>query len=152
MSRKLNDGCKDYQNKIRQNTMDTVQNAINSLKDEGAIVTIGKLIELTGYARSTFSKKHVDDVLKKNKVCKYENKTIIAQEGNSYNLVKKLEKDLRRVNKIVTKLTQDLEKQKLKNIKLQADYIQKNEDYQLLLGKWHTLVKKAKLLDISILD
>lgn len=83
MPRKLNDGCKNYQNEAKRKTIDAVQSAINQLKDEGAIVSIGKLMELTGFARSTFSKPHIDDLLKKNKVCKYENKTVIVQEENS---------------------------------------------------------------------
>jgi hypothetical protein len=152
MPRKLNEGCKNYQDGARQKTINEVQNAISRLKEEGAIVTVGKLMELTGLARSTFSKSHIDDLFKKNRVCKYENKTVIVQEENNSKLAEKLEKELEKSNKLVTKLTQELEKQKEKHVKLQADYIKKDEDYQLLLGKWHTLVKKAKLLGINILE
>lgn len=152
MPRKLNDGCKEYQTETKQKTIVSVQNAIDRVKEEGAIVTIKKLMEITGLARSTFSKEHVDEVLKKNKVCKYQNKVVIATEKNNSKLIEEFTKELERTNKIVTKLTQELEKQKERYVKLQADHIQKHEDYQLLIGKWHTLMKKAKIAGINITE
>lgn len=152
MPRKLNDGCKGYQDERRQQTIQKVQTAINKLRDEGAIITIGKLVELTGLTRSTFEKAHVVEILKINKVCQFENKTVIAQEKNNSLLAVKLEKELENSNKTITKLTQELEKQKAKYLQLQSDQIKKAEDYQLLLGNWHTLVKRAKILGIDILD
>lgn len=152
MPRKLSDGCKNYQNEARQKTIDAVQTAIDRLKEEGAIVTISKLMELTGYSRSTFSKVHVADVFKKNKVCKYQNRTVLVQEENNLRLVEELENELKKSNKLVTKLTQELERQKTMKLKIQADLVKRDEEHQLLLGKWHTLVKKAKLMGINNLD
>lgn len=152
MPRNLNEGCKKYHTDTKNNTDNLVQEAINKLREEGAIITGAALAEITGLAQSTFYTKHVEAVLKKNKVCKFKDRVVIAAEKNNEQLIEELSKKLEKTNKLVTKLTQEMEKQKQKYFKLQADHIQENEDYQLLLGKWHTLIKKAKIAGINIVE
>lgn len=148
--RKLPENLINKQNQTKKNTLDKIQNAIDEIKAEGALVSTKKLIERTGLARSTFSKIHVKELLKENRVCQFKDRQVIAEEKYGAKAIETLQSELDKAYKKINKLTQELEKEKSKVTKLKFDNNQLNENYQLLLGKWHVLLKKAKIKGIDI--
>ncbi len=148
--RKLPENLINKQNQAKQETLDKIQNAIDEIKAEGALVTTKKLIERTGLARSTFSKSHVKELLKENRVCKFKDRQVIVEDKYGAKAIETLENELDKAYRKITKLTQELEKEKSKVNKLKFDYNELNENHQLLLGKWHVLLKKAKIKGITI--
>lgn len=68
----LNEGLKKKQEEQRQMTIATIEEAIKSFQDEKYLdITIKMLIDATGFTRPTFSKPHVQGLLKKYKIGKY---------------------------------------------------------------------------------
>jgi hypothetical protein len=61
--KKLPVGLERKQTLQRQETINRVLRAVTDLKNEGRKVTISALIEFTGLSRSTFSKKHIRELL-----------------------------------------------------------------------------------------
>lgn len=92
-SGKLPENLIQRQNRERQQTLDRIQNAIDELKSEGALINTKNLMDLTGFARSTFSKTHVKDLLKSNKVCQFKDRVIIEDTQGSKR-IEKLESEL----------------------------------------------------------
>lgn len=148
--RKLPENLINRQNEIRQETLNKIQNAIDEIKAEGGLVTTKKLIERTGLSRSTFSKNHVKELLRMNRVCQFRDRQVIIEDKCSIKTIENLQNELDKAYKKITKLTQELEKEKEKFSKLKFDYNDLHENYQLLLGKWHVLLKKAKIRGINI--
>ncbi len=113
MSRSIPNKLKEKQNKQKQETIEKVENAIQMFKELGyGSITIANIISETNLARSTFSKPHVQEVLKKHKIGKYkEVKTIAIEQENKYTKeqVKLLEKQLKnaiiKINKLESELT-----------------------------------------------
>ncbi|MDK0792668.1 DUF6262 family protein [Clostridium perfringens] len=112
MSRSIPDKLKEKQEQQKKDTVKKIEEAIGMLKDLGyGSVTIANLISETGLARSTFSKPHVEEVLKKHKIGKYkEVKTLVMEQENKYTreYVASLEKQLRNANIKINKLESEL--------------------------------------------
>ena len=65
MPRSVPNKLKEKQDKQRKDTIKKIEEAIEMLKDLGYhSITVSNLVTETGYARSTFSKPHVEEVLK----------------------------------------------------------------------------------------
>jgi hypothetical protein len=138
------------QDKIREETSKTIQQAINELKNEGYMVSIKLLIQRTGYSRSTFSKKHVKEVLKRNTVCMYKNIRTFYDEEISENSIYKLKDELDKANSNKNKL-ENIIIQKNKAIdKLIEELDKQKKDYQLLLGQLHIAILKAEIQGVHL--
>lgn len=140
-------GFSDYQMKQREVTIGKIQSAIDELKSEGAIVTKPRLVERTGLSRAVFDKPHVLEVLKESEVCEFAPKLAIKTNplSNKKDLAQflTLEKENRLLKERIEQLT-------AKSNKYQADYLAIKEAYQLLLGEWHLLLKKARIRGLKI--
>ena len=142
-------GLKELQMAKRVETANKVQEAIDDIQNDGGVVTKKRLIELTGLSNSTFSKDHVLKVLKVNKVCQFkiskkkeiDHKIVVTDQ-----LYRKIEKLEQEKNLLQSKI-QD------KDIvidKIKKDYQTLNENYMLILGKIHLLMKNIDMHDIDI--
>ncbi|GAS83163.1 DUF6262 family protein [Paenibacillus amylolyticus] len=118
----------------RQETLTKLQNAIDDLNSEGALVTLSKLVVRTGLSRSTLNKSHVKKFLMKNKIGKYNLMSVPNEE---------LTEDTEELKMRIVKLTQQLKKEteRYKIIKEEQKLLSKN--YEFLLGKYHRAVMIA---------
>lgn len=119
MPRSVPNKLKEKQDKQRKDTIKKIEEAIEMLKDLGYhSITVSNLVTETGYARSTFSKPHVEEVLKKHKIGKFrEVKTLVIEQKNKYTRehVASLERQLSNANIKINKLESELSS---KNAKL----------------------------------
>lgn len=147
-NRGLPDNLKKFQDEKRQATLLKIQEAINELRDDGAEVTKKKLIEMTGYSASTFSKQHVKAVLEQNKVCQYKEtlkiKPVKADPAGQY------EKRLERANAEINRLKEIIVVKDIKISQLEKAYAEKEENYQILLGQVHQITRKAELKGVKL--
>ena len=139
---------KEKQAKQRQNTICEVQNAIDILRAEGSKITIKKLMEITGFSRSTFSKEHVDNLLRACKVCKYEEK------GHLTNQIYKDKFDLQKEISILEKKIEKLQKEKkdLQNSynKLKLEYLEEVDTNEKLRGELFVISEKCRKHNIRL--
>lgn len=112
MPRSIPNKLKEKQDKQRKDTIKKIEEAIEMLKDLGYhSITVSNLVTETGYARSTFSKPHVEEILKKHKIGKFrEVKTLVIEQENKYTRehVASLERQLRNANIKINKLESEL--------------------------------------------
>ena len=110
--RKLPDGLKKQQEERMKETLDKVQKAIDELTSEGYLISTKILIERTGLSRSTFSKEHVKNLLKANKIGKFKEVKVVTEdkEENYKNIASKYQTELLKSNKKVEKLEEELKK------------------------------------------
>lgn len=147
--RDIPDSLKRLQMAKRVETTNKVQAAIDDIQNDDGIVTKKRLIELTGLSNSTFSKAHVLEVLKANKVCQFkvnkkketDNKIVVTDH-----LYKKIEK-LEQEKRLLQSKIQDKD---IAIDKIKKDYQTLDENYKLILGKIHLLMKKIEMLDIDV--
>lgn len=148
--KKLPDKLKEKQEKARQESVHRVQQAIDDIKAEGYIVTTKLLMEHTGFARSTFSKEHIQEVLKQNQVCKYANTKQIKKELSEKEKIKELEKELLIAQKKIQKLESEAKNNKNRENELKVKLNELSEANKLLRGQFHVLVQKAKIKGLNI--
>ena len=150
--KKLPDKLKEKQEKTRQESIHRVQQAIDDIKAEGYIVTTKLLMEHTGFARSTFSKEHIQEILKQNQVCKYANTKQIKKELSEKEKIKELEKELITAHKKIQKLESEAKDNKNRENELKVKLNELSEANKILRGQLHVLIQKAKIkgLDIDI--
>lgn len=127
----------ERQERQRQETIDSVQRAINELNSEGAVITTAKLIDRTGLSRSTLSKPHVQQILKTNQVGKFRKRKILSPDTPYEDRIAQLEKEL------FTVKNHYVEEQK-RRIKLQEEKKSLDNKYQILVGKYHRVVVFAR--------
>lgn len=142
---------KDKQEEQKCITKRKVQEAIDIILKEEGVVTKKKLLELTGLSPATFSKPHVKEVLKINKVCQFKTKNTIKKSHDEmvaeqlYLKITKLEKEK---NMLLSKL-QDKE---IIVLKYKSQYNELEENYNIILGKIHIIMRKLdeNCIDIGI--
>jgi len=138
----------------RNTTLNKIQEAIDDIKEDNRIVTKTELMKLTGISSGTFSKDHVKELLKENKVCQYrEVKTISKQEHRT-----KIEEEtylaLKKENQKLLSKLQDyqnaLDLNKNKHHKLLLDYDTLNTEHKLLKGKNQQLLEYLDALGTNL--
>ncbi|MED0666065.1 DUF6262 family protein [Bacillus badius] len=140
---------KELQMAKRVETANKVQEAIEDIQNDNGIVTKKKLIELTGLSNSTFSKEHVLEVLKANKVCQFK----VAKKKETANKIVVTDQLYRKIEKLEQEkilLQSKLQDKDIAIDKIKKDYEILNENYMLILGKIHLLMKKIEMLDIDV--
>lgn len=134
-----------YQKKKRQETIYKVQQAIDELREEGAIINRKSILDRCQLSNSVLSKPHIIELLKENKVCQFEVKCKI-ENNEDENIVKELNKANKRIE-ILEKQLEDLKnkfnKEKLNNYELK-------EANEILRGELQLLVSKAKMKGINL--
>lgn len=148
-AKNIPENLKEKQEKQKLDTINKIQNSIDIIQEEGGIVTKKKLIEMTGLSNATFSKPHVKDVLKANKVCQFKNtKQVIKNNDKAlteqlYLKISKLERE----NNLLNSKLQDKE---IIISKIKNDYEELKKDYEVILGKIHFILRKIDERDISL--
>lgn len=133
------------QEQRKNETLNKVQSIIDALMEEGTLVTKKLLIELTGYSASTFSKSHIKELLEKNKVCQFREKTTVPikdkQKVAAARLIRKNEQLEKQSNQLKDKLLN----KDIRIMKLEEKLEEKDERIQRLIGKIHQLERQAEL-------
>jgi len=135
--RKIPDELAEKQARQRKETVKKIQQAIDELKSEGAIITTSKLVERTKLSRSTINKPHVQEVLKKNQVGRYQQRKVIDSDNSIEERLLALEKELATIKA-------KYEGERKKRSTLQAEHDQLKEKYQILFGKYHRAMVMAR--------
>lgn len=146
--RSLPNVLSEKQKNQREQTRETVQQAILSLKEEGRTVTIKNLVEITGLARATFSKPHVDEILKINKVCKYKDKGEVITKADKTPHELKVEIQLLE-NKIARLVKKNEELLNEKN-SMKLKYLEEKDRNEKLLGEIQAISIKCRMNNIRL--
>ncbi|MBU3154473.1 DUF6262 family protein [Clostridium estertheticum] len=154
--RKLPQNLIEKQEKIRTETLLIIQGSIDELNAEGYLITIKDLIERTKFSRSLFSKPHVQEILKKNKIGKYKNTKTINEKVDEDIREKsfRLEKELINAKVKIEKMKNDNEVKIASISNLKVKFHDKTEECEILRGELHILMQKAKILgfDLKLAD
>lgn len=142
--RALPQGLKDAQETKRKKTVDKVQTAIDELIAEGYKVTMTRLVERTGLARATLSKPHIEEVLKENKVCKYE-KLSVSSTTDKKTLKYELELENIKLKDRIEKVLKENANLKNKNNELKVENYELKDRVSKLLGELQLLSQKARM-------
>lgn len=148
--RTLPDSIKIQQENKKKQTIDSVQRAINELKSEGYIVTTKLLMDRTGYARSTFSKSHVKELLRLNKVCMFRDTKFIHDQKYDEKGFLELKNELEKANKNIVALKGIIDGKNQRIDKLLGELEERKADYQLLLGHLHIAIQKAEIQGVHL--
>ena len=146
--RSLPNALAEKHKKQREQTRETVQQAILSLKEEGRTVTTKNLVEITGLSRATFSKPHVDEILRMNKVCKYKEAggVITKADKTPHELrleIQFLENKIERLIKKNEELLNEKNSMKLK-------YLEQKDRNEKLLGEIQAISTKCSMNNIRL--
>ncbi len=140
MTRTIPKSLKDKQEEMKRNTINNIQEAIDTIQEEGGIVTKKKLIEYTGLSNATFSKPHVKQLLEINRVCQYRESKKITRTNND---IKQDIEVVNRLNKKIAMLESKVHDKEIVISKIKSEYEALNTNYELLLGKLHLVMRKV---------
>lgn len=141
MKKGLNQQLRQAQDETRLNTVKSIEDKIKSLQAEGFIVTIAILMEHTGFSRGLFQKAHVDELLKKYKIGKYRNRTVLPNKDFSLQVA---EKEITKLSKEVANWKAKSEKLQARNETLEQKLKEKDEYCERLKGEIISIHNKAK--------
>ena len=147
--KKLPKGIVDRQQEQRNRSRELVQDAITELKAEGRKVTMKGIQEITGFARSTLSKPHIDDILKINKVCKYEIKNELVPSNNNKTL-HDLKLEIQALEKAINRLIKENNDLRNKNNSLQVELFEQKDKNEKLLGEIQCISTKCRMNNIRL--
>lgn len=116
--------------KKRESSIKKVQEAIETLRDQGLKVTKKALIELTGLSSGTFSQPHIKEILKLNKVCQYAPE---KSKPESHSESKKLAGKNLKLKERIRTLENRLSESKQENSRKEEEILQLRGQYQKLL-------------------
>lgn len=139
-----------YQDIRRKTTLVKIQNAIDELNAEGFIVNKKTLIERTGFSAALFSKRHVKELLKTNKVCQFKESKVVPSTTGKDISVFQLQNELFSANKKIARLEKQEELVKKYAETLQTQLEEAKEECKLLRGQLFIFVEKAKIYGIDL--
>ena len=148
MKRELPNALKERQEKQRNESIKRVNEAIKELKEEGQRVTIKLLVDRTGLSRATLSKSHIEEVLKKNRVCKFERRMCV--EHSSTIDINELELEISNLQSKLEKSNKELAKVKNRNNKLKLENYELKEKNKKLLGELQMVSKKSRMHGVRL--
>ena len=150
----LPEGLAEKQRQVREETKQKVRESIEMLREIGyEDITISLLVKETGLSRSTFSKPHIQDILKKYKVGKYkENKVLVQAIQNASERQKReeLERQLINANKKIEKLETSLKNKTDELNKMKVEVAEKKQQLEITVGNFQALYDKLISLGIDI--
>ena len=152
MKKGIPDALLKQQEQRKNETIDKIQSAIDTLKEEGTIVTKKLLIELTGYSASLMYKEHVEELLKKNEVCQYRKTTTVSNQSKQKTADVKLIRQNEQLQKKYNKLTNTLIDKDSRILKLESDLQEKDEYIERLLGKIHNLARQLDQKGLTLVE
>ncbi|MCC5909498.1 MAG: hypothetical protein JJT76_03555 [Clostridiaceae bacterium] len=151
--RKLPKSLMEKQEKQRLESINKVQQAIDELKSLGYDnIKTGMLIERTGLSRATFSKPHIIEVLKDNKIGRFKDAKVIKRENhekNYRNMVIMIENELQKSHNKARNLQKDLDAKKLRIETLEVALEKEKIKNQKLIGEMQILYKKLKIFGLG---
>ena len=129
----------------KQQTLSLIQDAINELQEDGQVVTKKALMEITGLSSGTFSKEHVKELLKENKVCQFRDIQVINEQKSVKNkdqIIDSLMKENERLKTRVRNLDSQIDvmnKQMSKYNEIKKDLEEVRGKYQEVLEAYYSL-------------
>lgn len=148
MKRELPNALKERQSKQRHESIERVNEAIRELKEEGQRVTIKLLVERTGLSRATLSKPHIEEVLKDNRVCKFERRIYIKSSDNVD--INELELEISKLQSKLDKSNKELKKLKNRNNELKVENYNLKEKNKKLLGELQSISIKSRMHGVKL--
>jgi len=139
-----------YQDVRRKTTLVKIQAAIDELNAEGFIVNKKMLIERTGFSAALFSKRHVKELLKTNKVCQFKESKVVPSTTGKDISVFQLQNELFSANKKIARLEKQGEHIKRYAEILETQLKEAKEECKLLRGQLFIFVEKAKIYGINL--
>ena len=139
-----------YQDVRRKTTLVKIQNAIDELNTEGFIVSKKMLIERTGFSAALFSKRHVKELLKTNKVCQFKENKVISSTTGADISVFQLQNELFSAHKKIASLEKQEERVQKYAENLETQLKEAKEECKLLRGQLFVFVEKAKIYGINL--
>ena len=137
----------------RENTLKNIQEAIDEIQELNRIVTKKELIELTGLSSGTFSQEYVKELLKKNRVCQFQERSKVVSEKKKDISEKKYEQLLIENERLRSKM-QDFEivmdKNNQKYTELQSKFSQLDYENKLLKGKYQQLLEYLNAIGVTL--
>lgn len=133
----------------KTNTLQKIQEAIDSIKEDNKIVTKKELISITNLSSGTFSKPYVLELLKKNKVCQFKDRLKTTKERVDYleiNEINELNKTINALNKKIDLLTNQKEILQNKLEKSDKQLTELTIEYQKLKGRYQIVLEKLDIL------
>lgn len=149
MARKLNEGLKERQESLRQETCEAIENAIIELMEEGFEVSTKLLMERTGLSRPVFGKEHALKILKKYRVCRFKDLKMVSKD-NDKNYIVDLEKQVRSLTRECDKANEMLSSAIKRNTKLELEVADLKETNEILRGQLKTYYEKALSFGIDL--
>lgn len=146
--RKLPETILNKQKLQREESMKKVQKAINEIKSEGYKVTMKLIQERSNLARSTLSKPHIQDILRANCVCKYEDKKTITNTKTKN--VKELEAEIYILEKKIERLKLENSNLKNRNNALKVELYDEKDRNAKLLGELQLISDKCRQHNIRL--
>lgn len=140
--KELNEALRKRQEILREKTNEKVENAIKELLEEGFEVNTKLLMERTGLSRPVFGKEHVLETLKRYKVCRYKEIKKVSQNSDK-NYVIDLERQIRELNRELSRARQLIDKYSKRNIKLELERQDLKETNELLRGELKSNYEKS---------
>lgn len=147
--RDISANLKKLQDAKRQETLEKIQNAIDEIHEDDDIVTKKKLLEITGLSSATFSKSHVLELLKKNEVCQFR-KIVKYEKSNRISEVEQLKKIVINLEKKNALLMSNIQDKDIKISLLKEKNKKLENDYAMILGKLHLILKRVDMMDVDI--
>ncbi|WP_297632900.1 DUF6262 family protein [uncultured Clostridium sp.] len=155
MARSIPNKLREKQEKQRKYTTNKIEEAIEMLKDLGyESISISSLVKETGFGRSTFSKPHVKDILKKHKIGKFkEIKTIALEQNIKYTreYITLLEKQLNNANIKINKLESELVFKNAKLKETQLNFIKVDLMNKDLADKFQRMYDRVVAVGVNII-
>ncbi|WP_320165330.1 hypothetical protein [uncultured Trichococcus sp.] len=137
----------------RESTLKNIQEAIDEIQGLDRIVTKKELIEITGLSSGTFSQEYVKELLKKNKVCQFKERSKVVSEKKKDITEKKYEQLLIENEHLRSKM-QDFEivmdKNNQKYTELQSKFSQLDYENKLLKGKYQQLLEYLNAIGVTL--
>ncbi|MFQ7075988.1 MAG: DUF6262 family protein [Clostridia bacterium] len=155
MSRSIPEKLKKKQEDQKKETVKKIEEAIQMLKDLGyGSITIANLMQETDLARSTFSKPHVQAVLKKHKIGKYkEVKILVREQEEKYTreYAMSLERQLINANIKINKLESELASANNKLKQEQLKYVATDLKNKELADKFQRMYDRVIAAGVEVI-
>lgn len=128
----------------RQETVNSIKEAIKDLEDEGYFVSIKQIMERTGLSRAVFNKPHVEEILKEKGVGKYRKiEKVDIVEADIRQRVVQLERELDKNLLKISRLEEELKNKNKRVSKLEEENRQITDQVERLRGKMFVVMNKA---------
>lgn len=144
----------ERQENTRKETQQKVRDAIEMLREVGyENITIALLTKETGLSRSTFSKPHIEEILKEFKIGKFRESKVVVQSmqaASERQRCEELEKKLANANNKIQKLEASLSSKTDELNKAKIELAQSKQQLEVTVGNFQALYDRLIAMGIEI--